>query len=210
MSEDAGERHTGDRYLLPNELRVAAVRRHPIRLARPVLIFFGLLILSAWVGERVPPDNGVARLLGYLVFASLAYLLWELLGWWQDRLIITDRRILLVTGLLTRRVGMMPLTKVTDMTYERPLLGRLLGYGTFIMESAGQDQALHRIPHLPRPDALYRSISQEIFGRRPFEAPSQHFLGPDDDTGPVPVPDFAVPEVTVTDVDASGEPPREE
>ena len=59
---------------------------------------------------------------------------------------------------------MMPLTKVTDMTYERSILGRLLGYGTFVLESAGQDQALSRIDHVPNSDENYRKIIAEIFG----------------------------------------------
>ena len=32
-------------------------------------------------------------------------------------------------------VAMMPLLKVTDMTYDRSLLGRIVGYGTFVLES---------------------------------------------------------------------------
>ena len=58
----------------------------------------------------------------------------------------------------------MPLTKVTDLTYERSPLGRLLGYGTFIMESAGQDQALSRVDYLRSPDRLYQRLSQQMFG----------------------------------------------
>ena len=59
---------------------------------------------------------------------------------------------------------MMPLAKVTDMSYNRSPLGRLLGYGTFVMESAGQDQALHRVEWVPDPDQTYRAICAEIFG----------------------------------------------
>jgi hypothetical protein len=40
---------------------------------------------------------------------------------------------------------MMPLTKVTDLTFQRTLGGRILGYGTVIAESAGQNQAFERI-----------------------------------------------------------------
>ena len=40
---------------------------------------------------------------------------------------------------------MMPLTKVTDMSFKRSFPGRLLGYGEFIVESAGQDQALRNV-----------------------------------------------------------------
>jgi hypothetical protein len=61
----------------------------------------------------------------------------------------------------------MPLRKVTDLTFETPLIGRLFaryGWGTFIFESAGQDQALHRVPFVPRPAELYHKLSDEIFG----------------------------------------------
>jgi hypothetical protein len=39
--------------------------------------------------------------------------------------------------LLTHDVAMMPLVKVTAMTFRRSFLGRNLGYGTFIPEPAG-------------------------------------------------------------------------
>jgi hypothetical protein len=41
------------------------------------------------------------------------------------------------------------------MTYERSVMGQILGYSEFIVESAGQDQALSRVPFLHRPDRLY-------------------------------------------------------
>jgi hypothetical protein len=69
----------------------------------------------------------------------------------------------LTYGLVTQQVGMMPLAKVTDMSYNRSPAGRLLGYGTFVMESAGQDQALHRVRWVARPDQTYRAICAEIF-----------------------------------------------
>jgi hypothetical protein len=59
---------------------------------------------------------------------------------------------------------MMPLTKVTDMRFERSPAGRLFGFGTFIVESAGQEQALHTIDHLPYPEQLYIEVCGLIFG----------------------------------------------
>ena len=42
----------------------------------------------------------------------------------------------------------MPLAKVTDMSFQRFTMGRILGYGEFILESAGQGQALNRVDRL--------------------------------------------------------------
>ncbi len=97
--------------------------------------------------------------------------------WHHERFIVTDRRVLLVYGLLTQRIGVMPLSKVTDLTYERSLAGRLLGYGAFVVESAGQHQAFSRIDFLPYPDRLYHDVSMLLFrdrsaSRRPHEHPT--------------------------------------
>ena len=58
---------------------------------------------------------------------------------------------------------MMPLAKVTDMSFQRSAMGRLLGYGEFIVESAGQNQALRNVDRLPYPEQLYLEICGLIF-----------------------------------------------
>jgi uncharacterized membrane protein YdbT with pleckstrin-like domain len=77
--------------------------------------------------------------------------------------VVTSQRLLEVKGVVTRKVLMMPLKKVTDMSFERSFLGRLLGYGKFILESAGQDQALTSVDHVPYPEHLYLEICSLIF-----------------------------------------------
>jgi hypothetical protein len=57
--------------------------------------------------------------------------------WWIERIVITDKRVMLAQGFFVHKIAMMPLTKVTDLTFERSIRGRLLGYGTLIVESAG-------------------------------------------------------------------------
>jgi len=60
-------------------------------------------------------------------------------------------------------VDMMPLTKVTDMSFNRSARGQLLGFGEFVVESAGQDQALRHIEYLPYPEQLYLEVCGLIF-----------------------------------------------
>ena len=89
-------------------------------------------------------------------------------GWLarHGTLFVTDERLLLTYGIVTRRVAIMPLTKVTDMSYNVSALGRLLGYGEFVFESAGQDQALHTVNFLGRSQFLFSVLSEELFGPR--------------------------------------------
>jgi hypothetical protein len=39
----------------------------------------------------------------------------------------------------------------------------MLGYGTFILESAGQDQALSTVDYIPYPEQLYLEVCSLIF-----------------------------------------------
>ena len=82
---------------------------------------------------------------------------------------VTSDRMLQASGVFTRKIAMMPLVKVTDMSFQRSSLGRLLGFGEFILESAGQDQALRNIDHVPYPEQLYLEICALIF--RPEKIP---------------------------------------
>ena len=87
----------------------------------------------------------------------------RVIEWFENYFVVTSQRMLLTSGLVTRKVAMMPLVKVTDMSFQRNFQGRLLGYGTFILESAGQDQALRIVDHLPYPEQLYLEVCGLIF-----------------------------------------------
>lgn len=154
-----------ERFLLPTERRVLAVRRHWSRLAEPVAAALGGLAVMLWLDQALPTGLPLVRdllLAGWV--ALMGRLAWRVLEWRAGWFVVTDRRLLLRTGILTRRVAMMPLIKVTDMSYSRPPAGRVLGYGEIVIESAGRDQALRRIRHLPRPDGLYLEICELLFG----------------------------------------------
>ena len=153
------------RYLLDGESMIIAVHQHWGKVAEPVVTTIVALLFVLWVGAVAPASLGVLTdLLWWAWFAVVARMAWKLLEWRNDWFVATDKRLLLTYGLITRKVAMMPLTKVTDMSYTRSPPGRLLGYGRFIMESAGQDQALRSVNWVPDPDHTYRAICAQIFG----------------------------------------------
>lgn len=153
-----------DRYLLDDEIPVVATRQHWARLAEPFAsTLVALVVVAALAASLEGPATKAAGFLWLLWFVVAGRALWRLLEWHNEWFVATDRRMLLVYGFITQRVAMMPLTKVTDMNYGRSVLGRLLGYGRFVLESAGQDQALREINYLPDPDEKYRRICATIF-----------------------------------------------
>ena len=151
------------RVLLPHERRVITVRFHPAVLIRPVAWALGGLAVAGLVSV-IPHLPGTFLLVVWLLWLLLLIrLLYRIYVWLEDYFVVTSQRLLLSTGVIKKSVNMMPLTKVTDMRFERSAMGRLLGYGTFIVESAGQDQALRKVDHLPYPEQLYIEVCGLIF-----------------------------------------------
>jgi uncharacterized membrane protein YdbT with pleckstrin-like domain len=153
-----------DKYLLPHEQQVITVRKHPAVLLAPIVWAVGGLIVAAVLSDTLLKHHSTLMLLVWIGW-GLIFLrfLWEAMNWSVDYFVVTSHRFILTSGLLNRKVAMMPLVKVTDMTFRRTLPGRLFGYGTFVLESAGQDQALSRVDFIPYPEQLYLEVCALIF-----------------------------------------------
>ena len=153
-----------NRYLLPHERQVISVHQHPAVLIRPIFETLVGLAIAGWLSGSVAHGNNAVILVIWVLWALLLLrLLWKVLDWSLNYFVITSQRMLLAQGFLLRKVNMMPLTKVTDMSFQRSPMGQLLGYGEFVVESAGQDQALRNVDHLPYPEQLYLEVCGLIF-----------------------------------------------
>jgi membrane protein YdbS with pleckstrin-like domain len=160
-----------NRYLLPNEQQVITVRRHPAVLIGPSILTLGGLLLAAVLSTTVLHDSNTGIVIVWLAWLVLfVWLVWKAVNWAVDFFVVTSHRILLTAGVFTRKVNMMPLTKVTDMSFQRTFAGRIFGYGEFIVESAGQDQALRNIDHIPYPEQLYLEVCGMLFGSNDDQA----------------------------------------
>ncbi|GGB76644.1 PH domain-containing protein [Knoellia flava] len=175
-----------DRYLVEGENVVTMVRQHWFSQIRPISLFVGLLFLATYVEAEAPQTRGGAMLANFFWYAVLAgggYLTWRYLNWRHDWFVATDKRFLLFYGFIRRKVAMMPLTKVTDMTFDRSVMGRIIGYGTFLLESAGQDQALGHIEYVPDANRHYRAICTVLFGSDAPRDPDDGWDEDDDGRG---------------------------
>ena len=160
------------RYLFPTERYRGEWKRHWIHLSTPIIVgiaaTFVLGYLSGFLAGR---DVGALTTIAVLLwFAVMGWVAWRVADWWYDRFILTNKRVMVVNGIITRRVAMMPLVRVTDMKYEQTPTGRALNYGTFVLESAGQEQALREVKNLPNPNELYLRVVEEMYEPQAVEA----------------------------------------
>ena len=117
------------------------------------------------MGSEMCIRDSVSTTLGLLVvLGSLMYLGLHVAEWWVRHFLVTRRRVLLTSGVIIRTVAVMPLRRITDLTWKETFWGQVLGYGTFRFESAGQQQGLDVITFVPHADALYKRLSELMFG----------------------------------------------
>ena len=80
----------------------------------------------------------------------------------RDVFVVTNMRVFRASGVFSVRIATMPITRILDITVEKPLIGRLMGYGHFMFESAAQAQGLRRIRFIPDPDARDLTIQRVV------------------------------------------------
>jgi uncharacterized membrane protein YdbT with pleckstrin-like domain len=153
-----------NKYLLPHERQVITVRQHPAVLIRRIVEALLGLAAAGFLSDTVAHGNSIVIVVIWALWAVLLVrLILKVFEWSVNYFVVTSQRMLLASGIVTRKVNMMPLAKVTDMSFQRSTLGRILGYGQFILESAGQDQALRIVDYLPYPEQLYLEVCGLIF-----------------------------------------------
>lgn len=124
----------------------------------PVVILVGLL----WYGTQRSLEVGARILLFLVVFMFV--LIKGLVEYVFNRLYLTDKRIMLRSGILTERRSTLPLRALTDMRYDQTIPGRVFDYGHFFVESAGQNQALSTLRFVDNPVKFYRIAMQLALG----------------------------------------------
>ncbi|MDT7705608.1 MAG: hypothetical protein QOG20_1215 [Pseudonocardiales bacterium] len=155
-----------DEYLLPTERRVIRVRQHWAYMSKHVFQTALFLLLMVLAQRFLPAGVLVDNVTFYMALVAVLRFTVLTILWWIERIVITDKRVMLAQGILVHKVGMMPLSKVTDLTFQRSVGGRMLGYGSLIVESAGQIQALNQIDYMPRPEEVYEALSELVFGEK--------------------------------------------
>jgi hypothetical protein len=148
--------------LSPSERIHLVTREHGIVLLRPFLraavavVVFGGLALE--VSSSPLPTVfrwAVAILAGLIVSLSLVGLLRRVGRWNHRRLVITDRRVLLRSGTLSRRVTSVPLHALHDLQIHVSGAGRVLRYGSVIVTANGRRAPLLGLRRLPDPDLVF-------------------------------------------------------
>jgi len=154
--------------LMPGERPILVARQHWSVVAPSLGAAVAALVAGIVILVLIPADIagfGTARVkliagivLGVLVlgWAALSFLRWRF-----QTYTLTDRRVVLERGVLSRLTESISLDRIQNTVIRRPLGDRVIGAGHIDIESAGRDgiETLHRIPDA---DTFYAALLQAV------------------------------------------------
>lgn len=141
-----------DSLLGEHEKIIHTARQHWFILARNIaaeitlilLIFIGTILAAIYF----PPFIGLTILVGFLVMLlPMATMTRDILNWTHRQFVVTNRRVMQISGVINKEVTDSSLEKVNDLKMDQSALGRLFDYGDIEILTASELGAnvFHRI-----------------------------------------------------------------
>jgi uncharacterized membrane protein YdbT with pleckstrin-like domain len=161
-------RMAGDESLSAGERSVMRLHPHWKTLLRPFFIFLLILAALAVAEILLPPRGDLVpvrfALAGVAVLAMIIWCVVPWLRWKTTSYELTNRRLRLRRGILSRSGRDFPLMRISDVSFSHGLLDRMLGCGKLIVESAGEhgQLILTEIPEVERVQStLFQLVEDE-------------------------------------------------
>src|SRR5579859_725567 len=109
------------RYLTPGEQLVYVTRRHTVVLGNALVALVVAIVVGLYLAAQAhrQPAAHLGEIGAGLAALGGGYFVWRAWEWWLTRYVITDERIVLIEGLVARRIKALPLRLVIDTTYRR-------------------------------------------------------------------------------------------
>ena len=163
------------RSLVAGETLLYETRHHWLVLLGPLLlslVFVALGVASA--GEALAAKQGKGQLVGasagtlgaaeivgaLLILAAIGIFAYGLAKRNATEMAVTNRRVLIKTGMGSRRTLDMMLSRVESIGVEETFLGRMLGFGSVIVRgTGGTPESFLLISH---PQDFRRSVQEQI------------------------------------------------
>ena len=152
------------KLLNEGESVVWSTRTHVKALFMPAVV----LIVAAGVGgylSSLPDSHENVWLPLIWVVAGLVVLVygvWPFLKWFTTSYTVTNRRLTTHSGVITRTGHDIPLFRISDVSYEKGLVDRILGCGTLVISDASE-QGRVELHDVPRVERLQLKISDLLY-----------------------------------------------
>jgi membrane protein YdbS with pleckstrin-like domain len=162
------------------------------------LMFLGLFIVA--VAVLGISFNGSLTAAGFTFLILGLVLLYLVLKRVRERYtsyVVTNVRIMRISGVFSRRAHSIPWVRVTDLTYEQSIIARLFGYANLHIESANEEGGLRDLEGVSDPVRFNQYIVDMVVAKQGPTAPGWEQQGE-------PAPIIALPRTRLVDRLRSG------
>jgi uncharacterized membrane protein YdbT with pleckstrin-like domain len=152
-----------EKNLAPGERILYRARYHWVfyRFSIAVIVLAAALAAAALYSKSAQAWEEVGRPLVWVAaaFVAIALVAFVMLRIRAnlDEFVVTNRRVIRKVGVVSREIQQAPIEKIQDITVEQGVLGRMLGYGTAVVETASENGMLV-FPSVTAPDNLRNFI----------------------------------------------------
>jgi membrane protein YdbS with pleckstrin-like domain len=141
----------------PQEQLLLSTRRHPLpALGRSGALFVGVILCGLLFLVVDPGGFGLVAGLALALLAALRFGL-DLLRYRRDVVVVTDRRLIHRSGLLSISSSETAISRIGDILVEQGPLGRLFDYGDVEIVS-GSESGVDRLSAIRGPEALAAAL----------------------------------------------------
>ena len=140
-----------ERMLGENEKVEFVARQHWSILVRSILAETVItIILLVAISIAAAYTAGIAALAYILLLIPLALLTRDVLIWWNNQYVVTNRRVIQTNGVFNKNVIDSSLEKVNDVKMEQSFFGRVFDYGDVEILTASE-LAVNRFTWIEKP-----------------------------------------------------------
>ena len=147
-----------EKNLIPGETLIYRTGVHWSVLFWPLLLV--AVVVAAGIFCYFQDFLGKVEAGTFLIAAALVYALYVIIKRGSTEIGVTNRRVIIKTGMASRRSLELMLPKVESIGIDETAMGRLLGYGTVIIHgTGGTPEPFRKIAH---PSEFRQRVQEQI------------------------------------------------
>ena len=141
-----------------------SMRTHAKALILPAVVLIVLAALGGFLtaDPRRQLGGAVGGRSSIWAAVAIGMLVWSVppfIRWLTTEYTVTSKRVLLTSGVFTRKGRAIPLYRINDVTFEKGLLDRMLGCGTLVVSDASEQTGM-RLTDVPRIEWVHRQLDR--------------------------------------------------
>jgi len=161
-----------ENVLTRNEKVVRSIHPHWLTVFGATVV--GLILIAAAIfASWATPDDTRGNWIQWIsvavaILLGIPLVIVPFLRWRTTHYVVTDERVMVRRGILSKAGKDITLSKITDVSFKQTFLDRVIRAGTLNIESAGDsaDELLRNIPHSDEVQQLINHLMDQDANRR--------------------------------------------